>query len=521
MTPPSRGASAGASGVRSPEMRRLQLWLALTDLLVIVWATFGAQVLRFGVLGGSDLAARSTYVKLSYTTFSIMLVLAWWLALRVHGAYAVHLLGHGTGEYRLIGTATLRVFGAVAMLAYALKVDVARGYILLALPAGLVGLYVARRMWRRWLAARRAAGQLSHDVLVVGDGVHSRHLIRVLADVPEAGYRVVGACTSGETDDVDGAPFVGGVPVVGAEYEAARLAIELGVDVVACSSSSRLGPAGLRRLGWSLEGSGIELVVSPGLTDVAGPRVLTRPVAGLPLLHVEAPTFSGPKLALKTTIDWVGAFVLCVLLGLPLLVIAAIIKLQDGGPVFFRQQRVGLGGELFDLVKFRSMVVDAEARLPEVRALEERQRAALRAEAGEGARAGDAAAAARETAVIDRGVLFKMEDDPRVTPVGRFIRRYSIDELPQLLNVLAGQMSLVGPRPPLPSEVSRYEDDVRRRLLVKPGMTGLWQINGRSNLTWDESVRFDLYYVENWSVAQDLLILWRTLAAVVRKDGAY
>lgn len=481
-------------------IRQVQIWLALTDLVVIIWAVFGALIVRFGLESDSELATSGS-VSLSYASFSTVLVIVWWLSLRVHGAYAALVLGHGTAEYRLILQATLRVFAAVALLAYALKIDVARGYVLLALPAGVLGLFAARRLWRRWLGDRRVGGELTHDVLVIGDRAGAEGLIKVFRSVPEAGYRVVGVCTSGEEERVDG------VPVLGTEHEGARLAMDLGVDVVACSGSHRLGPLGLRRMSWALEGSDITLVVSPGLSEIAGPRVVSRPVAGLPLLHVEAPTFSGPKLAFKTTIDWVGGAVLLALFSPVLLLVAVAIKAHDGGPVFFRQQRVGLDGELFEMVKFRSMIVDAEDLVNELRVQQEASMALAEAEGG--------------AQVLDRGVLFKMEDDPRVTPVGRFIRRYSIDELPQLVNVVSGGMSLVGPRPPLPSEVSMYEHDVRRRLLVKPGMTGLWQINGRSDLSWDEAVRFDLYYVENWSVVQDLIILWRTFSAVVRKDGAY
>ena len=482
---PVLGADVGAG---RQALRPLQVMLAITDLLVIAWATLGAQVVRFGAEGRTDVAASAESFTLSYTTFSAALTVIWWLTLRLHGAYDAHILGHGAAEYRLIGASSLRVFAGVAMLAFALQVDVARGYILLALPAGILGLWAARRVWRKWLGGRRAAGELSHDVLVVGHDAAVGELLEVFASVPEAGYRVVGTCSSTTAEEIHG------VPVLGAEREAGRIAVDLGVDVVACSSTHGLGVAGLRRLGWSLEGSNIDLVVSPGLTEIAGPRVLTRPVAGLPLLHVEAPKFTGPRLALKSVIDWVGALLLLVVFSPLMLVVAAVIKLSDGGPVFFLQRRVGLDGEIFMMTKFRSMVVGAEERLEELRARHAEQ---------------------------ERGILFKMEDDPRVTPFGRFIRRYSIDELPQLLDVLAGKMSLVGPRPPLPHEASQYGDDVRRRLLVKPGMTGLWQINGRSDLTWDESVRFDLYYVDNWSVAQDILILWRTLAAVIRRQGAY
>ncbi len=478
-------------------MRQVQVWLAISDAGVIFWAVLGAQVVRFGVDGDTNVAASIGGSTLSYTTFSITLALVWWLSLRFHGVYAANILGHGAAEYRLLATGTLRVFAAVALVSFALQIHVARGYILLALPAGLLALFVSRRMWRLWLGRRRQAGELNSDVLVVGDPTHVRALLDVFASVPEAGYQVVGVCTT--DDDWQ----VGGVPRLGSEHDAAKVAIELGVDIVACTVS-HLGTHDLRRLGWAFEGSSTQLVVAPGLTEVAGPRILTRPVAGLPLLHVEPPTFSGPKWALKSAFDWFGALALVVAFSPLLLVVAVIIKLQDGGPVFFRQERVGLGERTFQMTKFRSMAVDAEARLVEVRQRQMQM-------------AGDGPAVAG----VDRGVLFKMEDDPRVTPFGRWMRRYSIDELPQLFDVLAGRMSLVGPRPPLPSEVLQYGHDVHRRLLVKPGMTGLWQINGRSDLSWEEAVRFDLYYVDNWSITQDLIILWRTAAAVKGQRGAY
>lgn len=493
-------------------LRQLRVWLALTDLGVILWATLGAQLLRFGVSGGEGIASTSERFALDYSTFSLGLALVWWLALRAHGLYEPHILGHGATEYRLLGAATLRVFAGLALIGFALQVQIARGYIVLALPAGLVGLFLARRMWRRWIGGQRVAGRLTHHVLVVGEATHAAGLVEAFRDVPEAGYDVVGVCTS-TTDEA----VVAGVPVVGTEHEAAEVAMDLGVDVVACGAVHRLGTSGLRRLGWALEGSGIDLVVSPGLTEIAGPRVLTRPVAGLPLLHVEAPEFSGPKLYLKSTLDWLGALVLVILLSPVMLAVAVAVKLHDGGPVFFHQERVGLGGRTFRMMKFRSMVPDAHEMLPELR---ERQSVPDRGIDIAADAVRDGAVPARSTPP-DRGVLFKMEDDPRITPVGRFIRRYSLDELPQLFNVLTGRMSLVGPRPPLPAEVAQYEHDVHRRLLVKPGMTGLWQINGRSDLTWEQSVRFDLYYVENWSVAQDIVILWRTFHAVVTKDGAY
>ena len=227
-------------------------------------------------------------------------------------------------------------------------------------------------------------------------------------------------------------------------------------------------------------------------SDVAAERVKVRPVAGLPLLHVDKPRSAAAVRSAKRAFDVIGS--LAVLLALsPVFALAAIqIKRSDGGPVFFRQARVGRVGQPFGMVKFRSMVLDAEERLAELAALNESD-----------------------------GVLFKMKEDPRITRVGRFLRRYSIDELPQLVNVIRGEMSLVGPRPPLPAEVDKYAIDVHRRLLVRPGLTGLWQVSGRSGLSWDESVRLDLYYVENWSPSLDATILLRTLLAILRGSGAY
>jgi exopolysaccharide biosynthesis polyprenyl glycosylphosphotransferase len=250
--------------------------------------------------------------------------------------------------------------------------------------------------------------------------------------------------------------------------------------------------ADLRRLGWAIEGRDLDMLVVPSLTDIAGPRVHFAHVAGLPLVHVQEPQVSEAMGLAKRTFDLVVTSALLLFGALPMAVVALVIKLQDGGPVFYRQRRVGIHGTEFDMLKFRSMVVGAD-----------RIRADL------------------EHANEVDGVLFKIRDDPRVTRFGRFIRKFSIDEMPQLLNVLRGEMSLIGPRPPLPAEVEQYDADVHRRLLVRPGMTGLWQVSGRSDLSWKESVRLDLYYVDNWSLTSDLVILLKTVRAVLFSTGAY
>ena len=466
-------------------MRRV----GITDLLVIIWAVLGAQLIRFGPDAAQAKlpAGTETFLDLRYTALSAVLIAAWLLMLRLHGAYDRRLLGHGPEEYKAVAVASFRLFSVVAIVSFVLRLQVARGYVAMAMPAGMIGLLLARWSWRKWLTFHRTQGRMSGSVLVVGDHEHLVNLIQALDSVPAAGYRVVAACCS----DADQSS-ISQIPVLGDESEAAEIAGRLGVNTVACTSSWRLGAGGLRRLGWALEGQDVDLVVTPALTDVAGPRVLTRPVAGLALLHVEAPVFAGPRLAVKTAIDLSAAAVLLILLSPLFAVLAVLIWLDHKGPAFFQQERIGKDGTSFPMLKFRTMVVGAEAMLPSLLDRSEGQ-----------------------------GPLFKLSDDPRITRIGATLRRFSLDELPQLVNVLRGQMSLVGPRPPLPNEVETYGQDVRRRLLVKPGMTGLWQINGRSDLSWDESIRFDLYYVENWSVMSDLMILWRTGRAVLRASGAY
>ena len=473
-----RPTTRSSSGVE-----RYTLRIAITDALVILWAVVGAQLVRFGTATGDADGPQTSAFGLDYAVVSVVLVVLWLVALRVHNAYDPRLFGHGPEEYRAVASATVRLFATLAIISYLFKLELARGFLLVALPFGLAGLFLARWIWRRWLGAQRAEGRLCDAMIVVGDRGHLAGLIAALRDVPEAGFTIVGACCSDGTDPI------AGVPVLGTEHQAAQVAERVGADVVACSGSRRLGSEGLRRLGWELEGTGIGLVLAPGMTQVAGPRILTRPVAGLPLLHVEAPTFTGPKRVVKSTFDIAGALFIGIVLS-PLLLVVAILVARDGGGAFYKQTRIGQGGAPFLMWKFRSMVPGADKLVP--------------AERTDGS-----------------GPLYKLKSDPRITPLGRVLRRTSIDELPQLWNVLRREMSLVGPRPPLASEVAKYEQDVYRRLLVKPGMTGLWQVSGRSDLPWDDAVRLDLYYVENWNLVEDLKILSRTVLAVVRRRGAY
>jgi exopolysaccharide biosynthesis polyprenyl glycosylphosphotransferase len=342
---------------------------------------------------------------------------------------------------------------------------------------------------RHHLHRQHRLGKNVRRVIVVGSAYAVAEMDQVVRREQQCGMQVVGVCVP--EADIDRA-LDAGLPVIGDLDQVPSLLKAHAVDAVAVTGGEATRHSYLRELSWALEGAGVELLVHPGLIEVAGPRMHIRPYVGLPLLHVEQPHFTGWRRFAKRAADIVlTSFGL--MIGAPLLaMIALAIKLGDGGPVLFRQVRVGLDGTTFTMLKFRSMRVDAEARLAELRSTNP-----------------------------NIGMMFKLQDDPRITRVGSFLRRYSLDELPQLLNVLGGSMSLVGPRPPLQSEVDGYEDHARRRLLVTPGVTGLWQVSGRSLLSWEETVRLDLRYVENWSLTLDLMILWKTIYAVAARKGAF
>lgn len=331
-------------------------------------------------------------------------------------------------------------------------------------------------------------------LLLLGGPSAVAHLSTTLKKARHAGYLPIAAYTPGSSeqsteDPVSGLPILGNDPGI---HSILKAIDSCQADAVAVSAGVQLHPQTLRHLGWELAARNVGLIMAPALTDIAGPRIHTQQVAGLPLIHVTTPTLEGGQRVAKRLFDIVVSAVLIVLAAPLMALVALMVKMDSKGSVFFQQERVGIEGAHFGMLKFRSMVVDAEQRLADLTHRNE-----------------------------GNGVLFKIKDDPRVTRVGAVLRRYSLDELPQLFNILQGSMSLVGPRPPLPSEVEAYEQDVRRRLLVKPGLTGLWQVSGRSNLSWQDSVRLDLYYVENWSLAGDLVIILRTVRAVFHSTGAY
>jgi len=460
-----------------------------TDLLVLIWVVFGVQIAWLGI--DSNLATNANDLRLSYTGISLLVIVVWMTALALYDTRGDRVIGLGSAEYRLVADSSIRVFGLLAIAAFLLHVELARGYVLIAFPLGIIVLLLSRWMWRQWLVAQRQSGRYSAKVLLVGSTPSVLHIAGQLARTPEAGYRVVGAAVTAGTV---GTLVPTGITSFGGLDSIQDALVESGADTVVITSADDLPPERVRELSWTLEPGRQHLVVAPSLTDIGGPRIHTRPVQGLPLIHVETPTYEGRKLYAKRSFDLLVAGVLVVVLSPVFLVLALVVKLTSPGPVLFLQERVGLNGTNFYMIKFRSMVIDAEARLQELSALD-------RAEGN--------------------AVLFKMKNDPRVTRIGMFMRRFSLDELPQLYNVLSGSMSLVGPRPPLQRETERYDSHVHRRFLVKPGLTGLWQVSGRSDLSWEDSVRLDLFYVENWSMTADLVILFKTARAVMRSDGAY
>lgn len=462
------------------------------DALVLVAALAIANLWRFGSRAGE---LHMDEHSADYWTVTAVTAAFWWLFLTAWGSREQRILGQGSEEYKRVATSTAWLFGVIAVVSYVLRIDTSRGYVGIAFPVGLFLLLFSRSLWRRWLVRARTAGRFTSRVMLLGGPGAVLHLYTSLTGQPGSGYQPVAAYLPGYSrSSPDGEELP--LPVVGTGLSVEEILAALTdceADALAISTGAALSPRAIRRLGWELSDRQIGLIMAPALTDVAGPRIHTQPIAGLPLIHVSTPRLSGINASLKRALDLVLALTALVLLCPVFLLTAAAVKADSRGPVLFAQERVGRDGQRFRMFKFRSMVTDAEARL-----------ASLQRQDGAG-----------------NDVLFKLKDDPRITRVGGFIRRYSLDELPQLFNVLRGEMSLVGPRPPLPREVEKYEAHVHRRLLVLPGITGLWQVSGRSNLSWDDTVRLDLYYVENWSVAQDLLILLKTVRAVLASRGAY
>jgi exopolysaccharide biosynthesis polyprenyl glycosylphosphotransferase len=418
--------------------------------------------------------------------------LVWVPAMVVARTYEQRFLWVSVEEYRRVLGASVVLVAAVGTVSWAFHMHLARGFVVVALPLTTVLTLLQRFAHRHWLYRQRRRGRYQQTTILVGHLRSVAALDEQLQREAYQGYRVIGCCLP-HIQRSPGADAFNGLPILGGLEEVADVVTRFEVDTVAVLPSQEFDGPALRRLGWQLEDTSAELLVAPAITDVVGPRIHIRPVAGLPLLHVDRPELTGVRRFAKGAFDRTAALLALLVLSPVLLGIAVAVRVSSPGPVLFRQERIGRCGEAFTMPKFRSMVQNAHQLVETL--------------AADGDRAND--------------VLFKMRDDPRVTRVGRVLRRYSLDELPQLFNVLRGEMSLVGPRPPLAKEVERYGIDMHRRFLVKPGLTGLWQVSGRSDLSWDDSVRIDIRYVENWSLAFDLMIICKTVGVVLRGSGAY
>ena len=480
---PVAGESSGHAWIRF--YRR---GLRLTDFLVVlltIAATYWIDVASASLSGGP--ASAEEYIQ---TASAVALL--WSGSLAAYRTRESTILGVGMEEYKRVVTATLNVFGVAGIASVVAQSGEIVALFVVALPLGTLALTGSRWAWRQWINRQRVNGRYLSRVVVTGDIEDVTYVIRQLARNSGAVFDILGVLVTGGRPGmalkVDGSdiPVLGGLGDIVPAVQGAR------ATAVLVAGPLPGGNNALRELGWMLEEHEAELVLASSLTNVAGPRMHLRPVEGLPLMHVDLPRYKGPKHRVKRAMDVLLAGCALLVLAPLFLVLALVVSSDSPGPVFFRQERVGKDGRRFNMIKFRSMVATAEDDL-----------LALMAQ-NEGA-----------------GLLFKIQHDPRVTRCGRWLRKYSLDELPQFWNVLKGDMSLVGPRPPLPREVELYERNISRRLLTKPGITGLWQISGRSDLAWEDAVRLDLYYVENWSMWGDLVILWRTFKVVVRPNGAY
>ncbi|ETK31034.1 exopolysaccharide biosynthesis polyprenyl glycosylphosphotransferase [Microbispora sp. ATCC PTA-5024] len=482
----------GESGAPRPRPRpgppdwavRYRRHAVVSDMLCALLAGAAAVVARLGE-GTASAAPRVI------GTVAPPLVWVAWLALG--GAYATGLFGSGPEEFRRIARCWGALCAAVALTAYAAGTAPARAHVLVALPLAGALTLAGRHVLRRRLRGRWARGDgWRCRVVAVGRPAQVARLREVLRRDPGQGVRLVAACLSSGGDADPGvvrAARVAGVPVLGDLTDVPLVVEQTGADAVAALACPELDGPALRRLAWRLERGRAGLLVAPALLDAAGPRTALRPVAGLSLLRAEHPELTGAGRLLKGAVDRVAAGLALAVLAPLLAALALAVRATSPGPALERRRRVGRDGAEFTLLRFRTTWREADRRRVELSG--------------------------------GRGDPVSIRRDPRVTPLGARLRRRSLDELPQLVNVLRGDLSLVGPRPPLPAEVEQYGDDVRRRLVVRPGMTGLWQLDRRPDLSWEESVRLDLRYVENWSLMLDLQILWKTWAAVARGTGAY
>ena len=478
--------------VHRPWARRVRNRVALMDVCMVYVAIMVAFFARIGVAELQDYGWRT--IANQYAITSIALLVVWVGALLVTHAWDIRLMGSGSAEYSKVASTTIGVFGLLAIFAYVSRWPIGRSFVAAGLPIGLITLTWGRWFLRGMLRRERALGGAMARTVVVGASAAATQVVSQLGKATSAGFEVDAVCFTNSGVDLFGENLTHQYVLDSLDQVPAYVVAE-SIDAVVVVGSDELTPAALKQLAWDLEPTGADLILAPGLTDIAGPRLQTRVIPGMPLLQVEPPGYTSSQQRLKRYFDLVVGTLMVIVFALPLALTALLIKLTSPGPVLFTQERIGAKGESFKVIKFRSMYVDAEKHLPDAERL-----------------------AGTNTGT---GAFNKPVNDPRITPIGRFIRKYSIDELPQLFNVVSGSMSLVGPRPLVPLDHAQYDPTgATRRSLVKPGITGLWQVSGRSNLDIEQSARLDLYYVENWTMYEDFAILAKTAKAVLKRDGA-
>ncbi len=440
--------------------------LLISDAVVLVWVVYGTQIVWFGT-GNAQLSLLRDlrFTAVSYWLTSAILVALWLLALSLADTRTPGVVGTGMTEYVRVIDSSLVLFGVIAIVAFLFRVDIARGYLLISLPAGILLLLLVRWLWRQWLVAKRRVGKCASGVILIGSPASVAQVGHELQQRRDTGYLVVGACLPPDDHEAGIPTTDADIPVLGTFDDLTRVLADTGADTVLVTSSDALPPEKVKQISWSLEAGRQHLLLAPGIADVAGPRIHTRPVSGLPLVHVETPRFSPGQRFGKRMADLIMSLVAVVVISPLLGILALAVKLSSPGPVCVRETRIGYHGRPFTMLAFRTAREDDDGTVP--------------------------------------------------TALGRWMHRHTLDDLPQLFNVIGGTMSLVGPRPPLPGEVETYTDASLRRFLVKPGITGLSQISGRENLAWEDAVRLDLSYVENWSLAGDVAIVIKSAKAAL------
>jgi len=459
---------------------RLAMWIALTDVLAVEAAILLTRFLRYGLSAPGS----------GFLGILILAPFVWVPTFALFNLYSLSRLSPAEEFRRLFEASGVAVAAKLVLTLLfihgSIEDALSRGWLGLAWILSLLLVLITRQLWHKYMGRLRARGGLSYRTLIVGANEEALRIAHTLGPKP-LGYQPVGVISTGFAKEQ-----LDGLPVLGTVNDLQDVIESHGIECVFVASTA-MDPSSLKRVTRTLRGHAVEVRVSANMSEILSSRLTVQPVGDLLALSLRPARLTGPQAVAKRTFDLLTAALTLVVLTPMWMTIAVLIRATSRGPVLYRQERVGKDGRSFTMFKFRTMIRGADLLLPQL--LERNE--------------------------FNGGVLFKLKNDPRVTRIGSWLRAWSLDELPQILNVIKGDMSWVGPRPALPNEVAAYEDWHRARLEVRPGITGLWQVGGRSELTFDDYVRLDLFYIENWSVIYDLFILGKTIPAVLMRKGAF